>query len=62
MLEIKLIKSLSGRNDKHIATAHSLGLKRIGDTTTQPDTPQTKGKITQIRYLVTVSPARTGGK
>ena len=57
MLNITLVKSLSGRNDKHIATAHSLGLKRIGDKTTQPDTPQTKGKTAQIHYLIKVSQA-----
>jgi large subunit ribosomal protein L30 len=55
MLKIKLIKSLSGRNDKHIATAHSLGLKRIGNTVAQPDNPQTRGKINQIKYLITVT-------
>lgn len=55
MLKITLIKSLVGRHDKHIATAHSLGLKRIGSTTTQPDNPQTRGKINKIRYLVSVS-------
>ena len=54
-LKIKLVKSLSGRNDKHIATAQSLGLRRIGHVTTQPDNPQTRGKIHQIRYLVDVS-------
>ena len=35
MLKIKLVKSLNGRLDKHIATANSLGLRRIGDATTQ---------------------------
>lgn len=55
MLKITLIKSLVGRNDKHIATAHSLGLKRIGSTTTQPDNPQTRGKINKIKYLISVS-------
>jgi len=54
-LKIKLIKSLSGRRDKHIATAESLGLKRIGSETVQPDNPQTRGKIAQIRYLITVT-------
>ena len=53
-LNIKLVKSLNGRLDKHIATANSLGLRRIGDSTTQPDNPQTRGKIAQIRYLLSV--------
>jgi len=54
-LRIKLIKSLNGRRDKHIATAKSLGLAKIGAETTQPDNPQTRGKIAQIDYLVTVT-------
>ena len=54
MIKIKLVKSLSGRNKKHIATAFSLGLRRIGDTAEQPDSPQTRGKLHQIRYLIEV--------
>jgi large subunit ribosomal protein L30 len=54
-LKIKLIKSLSGRRDKHIATVKSLGLKKIGSEVTQPDNPQTRGKIAQVQYLVTVT-------
>ena len=54
-LKIKLVKSLSGRLDKHIATAKSLGLTKIGSETIQPDNPQTRGKIAQIGYLVTVT-------
>ena len=54
-LKIKLVKSLNGRHDKHIATAASLGLRKIGDSTVQPDNPQTRGKLAQISYLVSVS-------
>ena len=36
-LNIKLVKSLNGRLQKHIATANSLGLRKIGDITVQPD-------------------------
>ena len=53
-LKIKLVKSLNGRLDKHIATAHSLGLYKIGNETTQPDNPQTRGKIAKIGYLLKV--------
>ena len=53
-MKITLVKSLNGRNKKHIATAHSLGLTKIGDVTVQPDNEQTKGKIAQIAYLLTV--------
>jgi len=54
-LQIKLIKSLSGRHDKHIATAKSLGLTKIGNETTQPDNPQTRGKINKIKYMIEVT-------
>jgi large subunit ribosomal protein L30 len=54
-LRIKLIKSISGRHDKHIATAKSLGLTKIGAESVQPDNPQTRGKISQISYLITVT-------
>ena len=54
-LRIKLVKSLNGRHDKHIATAKSLGLTKIGDSRVQPDNPQTRGKIAQIGYLVKVT-------
>ena len=54
-LKIKLVKSLNARLDQHIATAHSLGLRRIGSETIQPDNPQTQGKVRQIRYLIEVA-------
>jgi large subunit ribosomal protein L30 len=54
-LKIKLVKSLNGRHAKHVATAKSIGLTKIGDETVQPDNPQTKGKIALIGYLVSVT-------
>ena len=54
-LNIKLVKSLNGRHAKHIAAAASLGLRKIGDSTVQPDNAQTKGKIAQIGYLLQVT-------
>ena len=36
-MTIKLVKSLIGSKKDQIATAHALGLKKIGDVTTQPD-------------------------
>ena len=54
-LRIKLIKSLSGRPVKHVATARSLGLNKIGKETVLPDDPRTAGKISQIGYLLRVT-------
>ena len=53
-LNIRLVKSLNGRLDKHIATANSLGLRKIGDSTVQPDNAQTRGKIANLGYLLSV--------
>ncbi len=54
-LTITLKKSLIGCKEKQIATAISLGLKKPGDTTVQPDNEQTKGKIAKISHLVEVT-------
>ena len=54
-LKITLVKSLNGRLEKHIATAESLGLRNIGQTTIQPDNTQTRGKIAKIGYLLQVT-------
>lgn len=54
-LTIKLVKSLSGRLEKQIATANSLGLRKIGDITVQPDNDQTRGKVAKIGYLLQVT-------
>ncbi|MBQ2677048.1 MAG: 50S ribosomal protein L30 [Clostridia bacterium] len=53
-LTITLKKSLIGCKDNQIATAISLGLKKIGNTTVQPDNAQTRGKIAKIAHLVEV--------
>lgn len=57
-INITLIKSLSGRLKRHIATANALGLKKIGDTASQPDNPQTRGKIAQIGYLLKIEESK----
>ena len=54
-VKVELVKSLNGRLEKHIATANSLGLRRIGDATVQPDNDQTRGKIAKIGYLLRVT-------
>ena len=53
-MKITLKKNLAGRLEKHIATAHSLGLKKINDVTVQPDNAQTRGKVKQIGYLLEI--------
>ena len=56
-LKIKLVKSVIGSKKDQIATAESLGLKKIGDVTVQPDNAQTKGKVKKIIHLIEVTEA-----
>ena len=54
-LKIKLVKSLNGRLKNQIATAESLGLRKIGQTTVQPDNEMTRGKIAKIGFMLEVT-------
>jgi len=56
-LKITLVKSLIGSKKDQIATAQSLGLTKIGDSSVQPDNDQTKGKVHKIIHLIEVSKA-----
>ena len=51
-IKVKLVKSLIGSKKDQIATAYALGLRKIGDTSIQPDNAQTKGKIKKIAHLI----------
>lgn len=56
-INVKLVRSLIGCKKDQIATANSLGLRKIGDTTSQPDNAATRGKINKIIHLVEVKEA-----
>jgi len=56
-IKIQLVKSLIGAKKDQIATAHSLGLKKIRAITTQPNNEQTIGKIKKISHLIEVTEA-----
>lgn len=53
-IKVKLEKSLIGNKKDQIATVRSLGLRKIGDVTTQPDNDQTRGKLKKVSHLVAV--------
>lgn len=53
-VSIKLVRSLNGCKKPQIATAHSLGLRKIGAVVSQPDNDATRGKIAKISHLVQV--------
>ena len=56
-IKIELVKSLNGRLKDQIATANSLGLRKIGDVSVQHDNAETKGKISKIVHLIKVTEA-----
>jgi len=51
-ISVTLNKSLSGRKKNHIGCARGLGLKRIRHTVQVCDTPENRGMINEISYLV----------
>ena len=51
---ITLTKSLIGCKKNQIATAASLGLRKIGDVTVQENNEATKGKVNVISHLISV--------
>ncbi|SFC81848.1 50S ribosomal protein L30 [Clostridium uliginosum] len=53
-LRVTLVKSLIGRKKEHIATANALGLRKIHKTVEHEGTPQIKGMLKKIDYLLKV--------
>ncbi len=54
-LKVKLVKGLAGKKKDQIAIAASLGLRKVGDVSVQPDNAATKGKVFKISHLVEVT-------
>lgn len=52
--KVKLVKSVSGRNKKHIACVKGLGLRKIGQVATVVDNPCTRGMVNRANYLLEV--------
>ncbi|MBO1264767.1 MAG: 50S ribosomal protein L30 [Clostridia bacterium] len=56
-IKVTLKRSLIGRKKDHIATAKALGLSKIGKSMEHNDTPQVRGMIKKIEYLLLVEEA-----
>lgn len=56
-LKITLIKSKHGRLQSHKACISGLGLRKLNQTVTVRDTPENRGMINRISYLVAVEEA-----
>jgi large subunit ribosomal protein L30 len=53
-LKVTLTKSTIGRKKDHIATVNALGLRKIGKIVVHEDTPQVRGMINKVNYLLEV--------
>ena len=53
-LKVKLIKSLSGRLESHKLCARGLGLRKINHIVEIQDTPENRGMVNKISYLLEV--------
>jgi large subunit ribosomal protein L30 len=57
MVKVTLRRSVIGEKPKTRATVEGLGLKRIGQTIEQTDTPSFRGMLAKVRHLVEVEEA-----
>lgn len=51
-VKIRLVKSLIGTKQDHRATVRGLGLRKINSTACLADTPEVRGMIRKVGYLV----------
>ncbi len=56
-LKVTLVKSKHGRLKSHKACVSGLGLRKIRQTVSVQDTPENRGMINRISYLVSVEEA-----
>ena len=51
-LKVTLVKSVIGTRPAHRATVRGLGLRRLNSSVEVEDTPQVRGMINRVFYLV----------
>ena len=56
-LKVTLVKSKFGRIKSHKACVAGLGLRKIHQTVTVIDTPENRGMINRVSYLLSVEEA-----
>ena len=61
-IKVTQTKSIIGRRADHRRTVKALGLKRINHSVIHNDTPQIRGMIHQVRYMVEVEEVKGSGK
>ncbi len=56
-LKVTLVKSKHGRLKSHKACVAGLGLRKMHQTVTVADTPENRGMINRVSYLLAVEEA-----
>jgi len=56
-LRVTLVRSPSGKKGKHLDTVRGLGLRRMHHSVELRDTPEIRGMINKVSYLVQVEEA-----
>ncbi len=56
-LKVTLVRSPIGTRESHRATVRGLGLRRVNSSKVLVDTPEVRGMIRKVAYLVSVSDA-----
>lgn len=51
-LQVTLVRSLNGRLKKHQACVRGLGLRRMHQTVEVIDTPENRGMINKVSYML----------
>lgn len=54
-VRVTLRRSPIGTPQRHRAAVRGLGLRKLRQTVTHPDTPQVRGLINKVRHLLEVS-------
>jgi len=54
-ISVKLIRSTNGRLKKHQACVRGLGLRRMHQTVLVMDTPENRGMINKVSYMLETS-------
>ncbi|HVB49655.1 MAG TPA: 50S ribosomal protein L30 [Burkholderiales bacterium] len=51
-IKVKLVKGLAGTRADHRATVRGLGLRHLNHTVELTDTPEVRGMLNKVYYLV----------
>ena len=56
-IRVKLVKSTAGCKQEHRDTVRGLGLKKLNHVSELNDTPEVRGMINRVNYLVRIEEA-----